>query len=180
MPAEVGYNSTCTIARSLDILGPRWNMLILREALNGITRFADFRELLGITADVLSDRLSSLVDAGVFERRPYRLPGDRQRDEYVLTEKGRALKVVMGALQDWGDRYAPSELGPTTERHRRGDDAEVHVAFVDATGAVVPPEEVYSLPRSGTPAPGFFEHRTELVERAGRAGHITQLETSGE
>jgi DNA-binding HxlR family transcriptional regulator len=164
--AERIYNSTCTIARSLDVLGARWNLLILREAVNGITRFADFRELLGIAPDVLSDRLASLVEAGVLEKHRYQAPGDRPRDEYLLTQRGRDLNLVMAALHDWGDRYVPSEFGVTTTRRRISDGAEVHVAFVDAEGNVVPPDEVYSVPKPGTPAEAFFERRGELRERA--------------
>ncbi|MFC4243903.1 winged helix-turn-helix transcriptional regulator [Gryllotalpicola reticulitermitis] len=169
MTDEAGYNLTCTIARSLEVLGARWNLLIMREAHNGITRFADFRQLLGIAPDVLSDRLAQLVRAGVLERRPYQAPGERPRDEYVLTQRGRDLKIVLAALQDWGDKHMASEFGPTVVRRHggeHGDDSEVHVAFVDPRGERVPENEVYSQPRTGTPAEPFFEHREELVERA--------------
>jgi len=169
MPHETGYNSTCTIARSLEVIGARWNLLILREALGGITRFADFRRLLGIAPDVLSDRLSSLVDAHILERRRYQAAGERPRDEYVLTQRGRDLKLVLAALQDWGDKYVPSEFGPTVVRRHGGEDgdgSEVHVAFVNSRGQRVPENEVYSEPRVGTPAERFFERRDELVERA--------------
>lgn len=163
---EARYNTTCTIARSLEVLGARWNLLILREALNGITRFADFRRLLGIAPDVLSDRLNSLVEAEVLEKRRYQAPGERPREEYVLTPRGDDLKVVLAALHDWGDKYVPSEFGATVARRRRSDDEEVHVAFVDSRGERVPTEEVYSSPRVGTPAERFFAERRELVERA--------------
>lgn len=133
---------TCTIARSLEILGPRWNLLILREAHNGVTRFGDFRSILGIAPDVLSDRLAALVEADIFEKHPYREDGERPRDEYVLTQRGRDLKLVLAALQQWGDEYVPSELGPTVRRRARDSDASIGVAFVDDAGRVVAPEEV--------------------------------------
>jgi DNA-binding HxlR family transcriptional regulator len=169
MPDDASYNSTCTLARSLEVLGARWNLLILREAHNGVTRFADFRQLLGIAPDVLSDRLAQLVRAGVLERRPYQAPGERPRDEYVLTQRGRDLKLVLAALHDWGDKYVAPEAGPAVVRRRRGphgEGGEVHVAFVDEHGERVPEDEVYSEPRAGTPAETFFERREELVERA--------------
>lgn len=173
---DTSYNSTCTLARSLEVLGARWNLLILREAHNGITRFADFRQLLGIAPDVLSDRLNALVDAGVFERHPYQAPGERPRDEYVLTRSGRDLKLVLAALHDWGDKYTAPECGPAVVRRRGGphgersaSDPAVHVAFVDSRGERVPDDEVYSEPRAGTPAEGFFERREELVERHTRS-----------
>jgi DNA-binding HxlR family transcriptional regulator len=153
MPAgDPAYNATCTIARSLEILGPRWNLLILREAHNGVTRFGEFRRLLGIAPDVLSERLAALVDAGVFEKRPYRVPGERPRDEYVLTRRGRDLKIVLAALQQWGDTYVPSELGPTVTRRRRDGEGTVDVAFVDEDGERIPDDQVYFEPRPGTPA----------------------------
>jgi DNA-binding HxlR family transcriptional regulator len=160
------YNALCTVSRTVDILGPRWNFQILREALAGVTRFADFREMLGVSPDVLSARLNALVEAGVFERRKYHAPGERARDEYVLTPAGRELDVVIAALRDWGDKHAPSEFGPITARRRRSDDAPVRVAFVDDSGREVPSEDVYSQPIETTPAVAFYARRSELVARA--------------
>ncbi|MCL1869051.1 MAG: helix-turn-helix transcriptional regulator [Promicromonosporaceae bacterium] len=158
---RTAYDSTCTIARALDIVGPRWNLLILREAVNGVTRFADFRTLLGITPDVLSSRLADLVDAQVLERRTYQEPGDRPREEYVLTERGHDLKLVLAALQQWGDRYVPSDLGPTVVRRRHADDGTpdgvVGVGFVDDDGTQVPADQVVFEPRPDTPAFGRYE-----------------------
>ncbi len=156
------FSSTCTIARSLDVLGPRWNLLILREAFNGVTRFADFRQLLGVAPDVLSDRLAGLVAAGIFEKRRYREDGERPRDEYVLTQRGRDLKIVLAALQQWGDRYVPSDLGPTVSRRRRDDGASsIGVGFVDENGVAVPAEQVYFEPRPGTPADRYGRFHPE-------------------
>ncbi len=132
---------TCSIARSLEVLGERWTFLILREALSGTSRFADFRVALGVAPDVLSDRLATLVAAGVLEKRPYREPGSRARDSYHPTPAGRDLQVVLGALQQWGDAHRPYELGPTVVR-RTPDDRPVHVAFVDDEGHEVPLDEV--------------------------------------
>lgn len=164
LPAE--YNASCTLARSLEVIGARWSLLILREAHNGITRFGDFREILGIAPDVLSDRLASLVEAGVLEKRRYQHAGERPRDEYVLTREGRDLKLALSALQEWGDKYVPSEFGKTVTRRRVTDDSEVHVAFVDSEGHVVPDDEVYSEPKPGTPSEALFVRRSELRERA--------------
>jgi DNA-binding HxlR family transcriptional regulator len=132
---------TCSIARSLEVLGERWTFLILREALSGTTRFADFRAALGVAPDVLSDRLATLVAGGVLEKRPYREPGARARDSYHLTPAGRELQIVLGALQQWGDEHRPYEPGPTVAR-RSADGRRLRVAFVDDEGAEVPLEEV--------------------------------------
>jgi DNA-binding HxlR family transcriptional regulator len=101
----------CSIARSLEVLGERWTFLVLREALSGATRFAQFREALGIAPDVLTDRLSTLVEYGVLAREPYQEPGRRSRFAYRLTTAGRELLVVLGALQQWGDEHLPQGPG---------------------------------------------------------------------
>jgi DNA-binding HxlR family transcriptional regulator len=132
---------TCSIARSLEVLGERWTFLILREAISGTTRFADFRAALGVAPDVLSDRLATLVASGVLEKRPYREPGARARDSYHLTHAGRELQVVLAALQQWGDEHRPYEPGPTVLR-RTTDGRPVHVGFVDDEGREVPMDEV--------------------------------------
>ena len=132
---------TCSIARSLEVLGERWTFLILREALSGTSRFADFRAALGVAPDVLSDRLATLVAAGVLEKRPYRKPGSRARDSYHVTPAGSELSVVLGALQQWGDDHRPYEPGPTVVR-RTVDGRPLHVGFVDDEGKEVPLEEV--------------------------------------
>lgn len=131
-------DSSCSIERSLEVLGERWTFLILREAAAGITRFADFRAALGVAPDVLSDRLATLVDAAVLEKQPYREPGARVRYSYHLTPAGRKLQVVLGALQQWGDEHRPYEAGPTVARRTVDDDRPLHVAFVDDTGREVP------------------------------------------
>src|SRR5690349_12513843 len=99
---------TCPIARSLDVVGEWWTLLIIRDALAGTTRFEDFRKI-GIADNILSARLELLVAEGILERRAYR---ERPlRHEYVLTEKGRDLLPVVMALARWGLRWtdAPDE-----------------------------------------------------------------------
>jgi len=132
----------CSIARALEIVGERWTFLIVREALAGLTRFAEFRDNLKVAPDVLSDRLATLVDAGVMEKQPYREPGSRARFSYHLTPAGMDLRVVLGALQQWGDVHRPREDGPTITRRSAEEDRPVSVAFVDDTGTVVPLERV--------------------------------------
>jgi DNA-binding HxlR family transcriptional regulator len=100
----------CSIARSLETIGDRWTMLILRDAFRGVRRFDDFQRQLGVARNVLTDRLARLVDDGILERRRYQ---DRpERFEYRLTDKGRDLWPVLVSLMKWGDRHAPAEGGP--------------------------------------------------------------------
>jgi Predicted transcriptional regulators len=105
----LGGDDRCPIARSLDVLGEKWTLLVVRDALAGSTRFGQFQASLGIPRDVLAARLATLVEGGVLDRRSYREEGSRTRDEYVLTDAGRELAVVLLALGDWADRHRPSE-----------------------------------------------------------------------
>jgi DNA-binding HxlR family transcriptional regulator len=134
--------SNCSIARSLGVLGERWTFLILREAIAGTTRFAEFRTALDLASDVLSDRLNTLVQYGVMIRDPYREPGQRVRDAYRLTEPGRELHVVLGALQMWGDKHLPNEEGPTVQRRARQSQRPVHVGFIDDRGREINGDDV--------------------------------------
>jgi len=135
-------DSSCAIARSLGVLGERWTFLILREATLGVTRFAQFRDSLGIAPDVLTERLATLVEYGVLERVAYQEPGSRSRSAYVLTPAGRQLAVVLAALQQWGDEHLPWPEGPSMLRRVRDSDRPVHVGFVDDRGREVPAEDV--------------------------------------
>jgi DNA-binding HxlR family transcriptional regulator len=142
----------CSIERSLGVLGERWTFLILREALDGATRFAQFREELGIAPDVLTDRLSTLVEYGVLSREPYQEPGSRLRYAYQLTEAGRELQIVLGSLQQWGDKYVPCASGPTIERVNRDSRRPVHVGFVDERGREVELDDVEAVRTAAYPA----------------------------
>ena len=131
----------CSLANTLMIVGERWTFLVLREAMAGATRFTEFRSALGITAEVLNIRLRTLVDAGVMIRDSYQEPGQRVRASYVLSDAGRQLIVVLGALQQWGDEHAPSTADPAVAFETAGGQP-VSVSFVDRTGSVVPEEDI--------------------------------------
>jgi DNA-binding HxlR family transcriptional regulator len=143
--------SSCSIARSLGVLGERWTFLILREAFLGVTRFAEFRDRLGVAPDVLSDRLATLVAYGVMERESYQEPGARSRSAYRLTPAGRELQVVLSALQQWGDEHLPRPEGPSMLRRVRGTDCPVHVGYVDERGREVEPVNVAMIPTEAYP-----------------------------
>ncbi len=102
----------CTVARTLEVVGEWWSLLIVRDAFLGITRFDDWQRRLGIARNVLAARLDHLVEAGIFERRLYQ--DNPPRHEYLLTARGRDLAPVLQALRAWGDRHAPTAGGPTT------------------------------------------------------------------
>jgi DNA-binding HxlR family transcriptional regulator len=94
---------SCSVAKTLDVVGEWWTLLILRDSFLGVTRFDDWQRRLGIARNVLSARLDGLVEQGILERRQYQ--EHPPRDEYVLTRKGADLAPVLDALRVWGDNY---------------------------------------------------------------------------
>jgi DNA-binding HxlR family transcriptional regulator len=100
----------CSIAKTLDVVGEWWTLLILRDAFRGTRRFDDFQESLGMARSVLTARLRKLTENGVLERREYSQHPPRY--EYYLTEKGRSLFPLIAVLLQWGDTWAPGENGP--------------------------------------------------------------------
>src|SRR6266508_5299643 len=90
----------CSVARALEIVGEWWSLLSVRDALVGVTRFEEFQQRLGIARNILAARLDTLVAAGVLERRLY--DEARERYDYVLSDKGRALWPVVMTLRRWG------------------------------------------------------------------------------
>lgn len=101
-----------SLRRAAEIVGDKWVMLIVRDAMLGITRFDEIQHRLGLSAPVLADRLRRLVEEGVLEPRPYREPGQRTRTEYTLTRKGAELFHALVAIMQWGDRYLADPVGP--------------------------------------------------------------------
>lgn len=106
----------CSIAQTLEIVGEWWTLLILRDAFLGVRRFDEFQQRLGIARNVLAARLDHLVEAGVMERRVY--DEGRNRADYVLTERGRALWPVLTALRQWGDDWLLDGHEPVQLEHR--------------------------------------------------------------
>jgi DNA-binding HxlR family transcriptional regulator len=106
----------CSIAATLEVVGDRWTLLILRDAGWGATRFADFQESLGVAKTVLSDRLARLTEAGIMDRVRYQ--DHPERFEYRLTDKGHDLWPVLNSLMNWGDTYIMGGQAPVVIRHR--------------------------------------------------------------
>ncbi|MBB5076090.1 winged helix-turn-helix transcriptional regulator [Nonomuraea endophytica] len=140
--------NNCSIERTLDVVGEKWTFLVLREAFSGVRRFADMQAMTGAPRQVLSARLARLVDEGLLRKVPYREPGQRQRDEYRLTEKGRDLYPLLVALMHFGDKYLSDAAGPAVELTHRDCGAPIEQYFRCADGHEV------SGPREVTPEPG--------------------------
>lgn len=102
----------CSVARTLEIVGERWALLVLREVFLGVHRFDAIRAATGAPRAVLMRRLNTLVDAGVLRQCDYRDDGARTRQEYRLTTAGRELQPVVIALMQWGDRHLAGPDGP--------------------------------------------------------------------
>ena len=134
--------SNCSVARTLDLVGTRSAMLIMREAFYGATRFDEFARRVGITEAVAATRLRELTEAGVFDKHPYQEPGQRTRFEYRLTPMGRDLFPVVVSLMRWGDKHLADPPGGPIELRHNGCGEPVDVDVHCAAGHVVPLREV--------------------------------------
>lgn len=128
---EYRGDTACSLARAVGVVGEKWTFFILREALVGTTRFAQFRSNLGIAPDVLSARLATLTAARLMETVEYREEGQRARSEYRLTQAGEEFALVIAALQQWGDKWTPSRV-PTSVGFEDNRGRPLETAFVDA------------------------------------------------
>ncbi|MCZ8379508.1 helix-turn-helix domain-containing protein [Mycobacterium sp. CPCC 205372] len=130
----------CPIEKTMALLGTKSAMLIMREAYYGTTRFDDFARRVGITKAATSARLSELVDAGLLTRRPYQVPGQRSRDEYVLTDAGTDFMPVVWSMFEWGRRHLPHRSRVRLVHDGCGAEATVTVRCAD--GHDVPADEL--------------------------------------
>jgi len=113
MKQRMDYSAAnCSVAAALSVVGEKWTLLVLREAFYGIKRFDEMQKVLGCARNVLSDRLATLVEAGILERSHYREHGQRERPEYHLSKKGSDLFVVLLALMQWGDQWLAKDGEP--------------------------------------------------------------------
>jgi DNA-binding HxlR family transcriptional regulator len=142
---------TCSIARTLDVIGEPWSPLILRNLYVGITRFERMQEDLGISRKVLAERFRWLVSHGVVERREY--SSRPTRYEYALTEKGRELCDLLLVMVRWGDRWLAGEAGPPVlyRHHACGEISHVEL-HCSVCGDAMPATAVDVLPGPGAAA----------------------------
>jgi len=131
----------CNLARSFELIGDRWTLLILRSAMYGVRRFDDFQAELEVPRSVLSARLAALVDAGIMERREYREDGQRTRIEYPLTDMGAELGLPFFAMTTWGDKWL-AEGEPLFGLRSRANGQKLRVMLVDERGKPVKPQDI--------------------------------------
>lgn len=142
--------TNCSVAAASAIVGDRWSLLILRDAMNGVRRFDQFRQHLGISRTVLADRLDRMTELGIFERSEYRETGQRPRPEYRLTRKGWGLQKVLIALREWGDEFETPEDERLVELRDRSTGEPVELALVRrGDHHVVDPRDLVTVPGPG-------------------------------
>ncbi|WP_152347567.1 winged helix-turn-helix transcriptional regulator [Brevibacterium sp. CFH 10365] len=143
-------SAACSIRRSLDVIGQKWTLLILRDAVNGVRRFDQLRDHLGVSDPMLAERLRTLVAAGLLASAPYSEPGQRVRKEYRLTDKGRDLYPVLIALLQWGDKHCSEPDGPPVRVTHRDCGEPVEAKVMCAAGhELTSPSESQTAPGPG-------------------------------
>src|ERR1700733_3178782 len=116
MPGKTDLSQlNCSLARTLEVVGDWWTLLIVRDAFLGVRRFGDFQKSLGIAKNILAERLDRLAETGLLERG-----GSERRPAYQLTDRGRALLPAMVALMQWGDRWASANKPPVIVTDAKG------------------------------------------------------------
>jgi DNA-binding HxlR family transcriptional regulator len=148
MPDIAAATYACSVARTVEVVGERWTMLILREAFLGVRRFDAIQRDLGIARNILSDRLGKLVEHGILERRRYQ---ERpERFEYRLTDRGRDLYPIVVTLMRWGDEHlAPGGDAPVELVHRGCGQRTRPVLVCDVCGEPVTARDVRPQPGPG-------------------------------
>ncbi len=124
------HSSECPVARTLEAIGDRWSLMIIRDAFDDVRRFSEFQKRLGVAKNILASRLKALVEVDVFEIRP--ASDGSAYKEYVLTRKGREIFPVVVSMRQWGERFL-------------FEPGETHSVLVDnASGQALMPMEVRS------------------------------------
>jgi DNA-binding HxlR family transcriptional regulator len=153
MPKQSFAEISCSIARTVGVVGERWTPLIVRDLFAGMTRFEDIRRDLGIASNVLAARLDDLERHGVVERRQYQsMP---TRHEYVLTERGRDLYPVIASLVAWGDRWLSPDGPPAVIVHADcGHVTTARTVCAECGGELNADNAIHSPGPGAKPGPG--------------------------
>jgi DNA-binding HxlR family transcriptional regulator len=163
----------CSIARSLEVVGERWSLLILRNALfAGSTRYGEFQRGLGIATNVLQDRLDGFVEAGIMQRHSY--SEQPALYEYLLTDKGRDFAPALIALTEWGDRWASPDGPPILYRHGTCGSSVSHELVCATCGRLDDRADVQAWPGPGMPADRAERINRRLAESSPIPGNAAQ------
>jgi len=153
----------CNLARALELVGERWTLLVIRDALYGVRRFGDFQAHLDIPRAVLTERLQHLVAAGVLEKRRYQ--DSPPRHEYVLTDIGEALWPVVFTLGEWAKQHLPRAQTHRIYRHTVCGTELDAMATCPTCGYAVPPRDVEMTPGRDT---ARADHVSQALNRPRR------------
>jgi DNA-binding HxlR family transcriptional regulator len=154
----------CSVAQCLEVVGEWWSLLIVRDAFLGVTRFDQFQERLGISRNVLNQRLDHLVKAGVLERMPY---NERpMRYDYRLTQNGRDLWPILTAMRQWGDAHAAPDGPPLLLVHRTCGHVVDAVMSCSACGEPISARDVRAQSGPGAVEKPFASSRDGWPRRA--------------
>jgi len=153
----------CSVAQCLEVVGEWWSMLVLRDAFLGVSRFDDFQERLGISRNILNQRLNRLVEFGVLAKVPY--SEHPPRYDYRLTDKGRDLWPVLTAMRQWGDRHAAPEGPPLQVVHKACGSVAEAALTCSVCGEPLDPRDVRVVA-----GPGAMEPLV-VAGRGGTSGH---------
>jgi DNA-binding HxlR family transcriptional regulator len=157
----------CSIARALELVGERWSLLIIRDALfAGSTRYVDFQRNLGIATNVLQTRLDNFVEDGIMRRQLY--SEQPELYEYVLTEKGADLAAALIALTEWGDRWAAPNGPPILYSHATCGSPVSHQIVCSNCGPVDAATEVQVGPGPGMPVDRAKRLEASMARRSRR------------
>ena len=150
--------SACGLPEALEVMGERWAFMILRASFNGLHHFEEFLNELGIARNILSNRLTKLVENGILDREPH--PEDRRRIEYRLTAKGKDLLPAMLALRQWGQKYGSETIAPDPVLVDARDHMPVGpIAILAHDGRMLGGEDLTMIARADLP-----EHARTLRE----------------
>ncbi len=153
---------SCSIAATLEVIGDPWTLLVIRDAFQGVRRFEQWQERLGVARNVLAARLKTLVAHGVLEPRLYseRPP----RNEYVLTAKGKDLYAVLLTLYDWGQKhlYGDCDAGVVLTHRPCGAPLDPRIACASC-GEIVAPADIDMVRRDDRPTVGDVLTREEAA-----------------
>jgi DNA-binding HxlR family transcriptional regulator len=141
----------CSVAQCLEVVGEWWSLLIVRDAFLGVTRFDEFQSHLGISRNILNQRLARLVETGVLVKVPY--SEHPPRFEYRLTDKGRDLWPVITTMRQWGDKYAAPTGPPLQVIHNECGQISEAQLVCSACGEPIGPRDVEASPGPGAVEP---------------------------
>ena len=156
---------SCSIARTLDLIGEWWTPLILRDIFLGIRRFEILLNHLGISRNILTDRLQTLVDNDILERRLYQ--ENPERYEYWLTERGRDLFPIFATVMAWGDKWLHADDGqPATLVHKDCGKATKPIVACSKCGGAITLRNVYARRGPGGDAEEWEGIRAAIEQSA--------------